>query len=174
MTLAEQLRAEIRNVPDFPKPGIQFKDITTVLKQGPLFRAVADALYELWQSERVDKVVSIESRGFVYGSVLAYRFGAGFVMARKRGKLPAETVAVEYALEYGTDAIEIHADAILPGERVLVHDDVIATGGTAAATVALVEKMGGHVVGCCFLVELADLRGRERLSGYRVTSLVSF
>ncbi|MCS7155695.1 MAG: adenine phosphoribosyltransferase [Bacteroidota bacterium] len=174
MTLAEQLRAEIRNVPDFPKPGIQFKDITTVLKQGPLFRAVADALYELWQSERVDKVVSIESRGFVYGSVLAYRFGAGFVMARKRGKLPAETVAVEYALEYGTDAIEIHADAILPGERVLVHDDVIATGGTAAATVALVEKMGGYVVGCCFLVELADLRGRERLSGYRVTSLVSF
>nr|BCX01934.1 MAG: adenine phosphoribosyltransferase [Bacteroidota bacterium] len=173
-TLAERLRREIRNVPDFPKPGIQFKDITTVLKQGPLFREVADALYAQWSAERIDKVVAIESRGFIYGAVLAYRLGAGFVMARKRGKLPAQTVSMEYALEYGTDTVEIHADAIQPGERVLVHDDVIATGGTAQATVALVEKMGATVVGCSFLVELGELRGRDRLSGYRVTSLVTF
>lgn len=168
------LRALIRDVPDFPKPGIVFKDITTLLKHPQGFRRALDLFSVLCGDEPVDKVLAIESRGFILGSAMADRLGAGFVPLRKPGKLPASTKRMSYELEYGTDCLEIHDDALALGERVLVVDDVIATGGTAQAAARLVEELGARVVACAFLVELGFLNGREKLQGHRVLSLIRY
>ena len=173
MDLAE-LRAKIRDIKDFPTEGILFKDITTLLKDGPAFRYVIDRLAERYQSERVEAVVGIESRGFIFAGALAHQLEAGFVPVRKLGKLPAKTIEVEYELEYGRDALAMHEDAIRPGERVLAVDDLLATGGTMSATLRLIEQLGGHVVGVAFLIELAFLHGREKLKTYPIHSLIVY
>jgi adenine phosphoribosyltransferase len=170
---AAPLKAAIRDVPDFPKPGIVFKDITTLLKEPALFRRTIDLLAVLCGDLPCEKVVAIESRGFILGGALAERLGAGFVPVRKKGKLPAATRRHEYDLEYGTDCVEIHEDALVPGDHVLVVDDVIATGGTAQATGRLVEALGAKVSAFVFLVELTFLKGRSRLDG-RVLSLIRY
>ena len=169
---AVDLSARIRKVPDFPKPGIVFQDITTLLKQPDGFRSVNDILLDRYKNSQIDKVVCVESRGFIVGASLALALGAGFVPIRKKGKLPAETFREEYALEYGTDTIEIHRDAIERGQRVLLHDDLLATGGTMAAAVKLVERLGGIIAGVAFLIELEFLHGRQKLSGYDVFSII--
>lgn len=163
MNSIARIERSIRNVADFPQPGVQFKDITPVLADPDLLSLVIELLAEPFQGTRVTKVVAIEARGFILGGALATRFNAGFVPVRKKGKLPFEAMEERYDLEYGSDAVEMHVDAIEPGDTVLIHDDVIATGGTAAATRALVERAGGHVVGCTFLIELGFLNGRQRL-----------
>jgi adenine phosphoribosyltransferase len=170
---AEPLKAAIRDVPDFPKPGIVFKDITTLLKDPQLFRQTVDLLAELCRDLPCDKVVAIESRGFIIGGVLAERLGAGFVPVRKKGKLPAGTRAHVYDLEYGTDCVEIHEDALRSGERALVVDDVVATGGTAQAAGELVKALGATVSAFVFLVELTFLKGRGKLQG-EVRSLIRY
>ncbi len=157
------LREFIRDVPDFPKPGILFRDITPLLEDPEAFREAVEALAAPFRSEGVDKVLGIESRGFILGAPVALELGAGFVPVRKKGKLPHETLAVRYELEYGTDEVEMHADGVRRGERVLVVDDLIATGGTAAASVRLARAAGGEVIGCSFLIELSELRGLARL-----------
>jgi len=168
------LRGFVRDVPDFPRPGIVFKDITPLLLDaGALDRAVA-GLAAFAQPLRVDLVLAAEARGFILGAALARALGAGFVPARKPGTLPSETVSVQYALEYGDDALEIHADALTPGARVLVHDDLIATGGTARAMCDLVGRLGAEIVGCAFLVELSFLGGRTRLEPHRVHALIDY
>jgi len=170
----EELKRLIREVPDFPKPGILFKDITTLLSDaGGLSRAIA-CLSEPFRDARIDKVVGIESRGFIFGAAVAERLGAGFVPARKPGKLPARTTRVEYALEYGMDALEMHQDAVEGGQRVLIVDDLLATGGTACAAAELVTGRGAEVHAFAFLIELDVLRGRERLAGNDVFSLVHY
>jgi adenine phosphoribosyltransferase len=175
MGLADDLRAKIRDIPDFPQPGVVFKDITPLLADADCFGAAVGALADLHRDgARPGKVVGIESRGFLLAAPVADRLDAGLTLVRKPGKLPWKTVREEYALEYGTDALEIHEDAIIPGERVLVVDDVLATGGTAAAALRLVERLGGHVVGCAFLVELAFLGGRGRLGARHVDALVTY
>jgi adenine phosphoribosyltransferase len=163
----------IRNVPDFPIEGIQFKDITTLLKDPIPFSASVETLLEHYGDEEIDVVVGVESRGFIWGAILAYELGVGFVPVRKPGKLPAETVRAEYTLEYGTNALEMHKDAIQPGQKALVIDDLLATGGTAKATCELVEQVGGEVVGIAFLIELTNLNGRDKLTDYDVLALVS-
>ncbi|MFH1866347.1 MAG: adenine phosphoribosyltransferase [Candidatus Eisenbacteria bacterium] len=168
------LRRLIRDVPDFPKPGIVFKDITTLTKDPEGLRTAVDAIAERYADADVDLVVGIESRGFVFGAAVAYKLGVGFVPARKPGKLPSQTVSAEYELEYGTDALEIHRDAIGAGRRVLIVDDLLATGGTAAATAKLVSELGGEIVGIAFLIDLAFLRGRDKLAGYDVFSLIEY
>ncbi|MBN1935163.1 MAG: adenine phosphoribosyltransferase [Anaerolineae bacterium] len=162
----------IRNVPDFPIAGIQFKDVTTLLKDPEAFAASIETFLNQYADQEIDVVVGIESRGFIWGGVLAYEMGAAFVPVRKPGKLPAETVKAEYTLEYGTNALEMHRDAIQPGQNVLVLDDLLATGGTAKATCELVEQLGGEVVGVAFLIELTFLNGREQLAGYDVFTLI--
>ncbi len=170
----EQLRDGIRSIPDFPKKGIVFRDITTVLQVPDLFRSVIDILTERYASRKIDKIVGIESRGFIIGGALAYRLGVGFVPVRKPKKLPFTVLREEYKLEYGTDALEIHTDSISRGERVLIVDDLIATGGTIVAACNLVEKLGGEVAGCAFLVELSFLGGRNKLKGFDVYSIVQY
>jgi len=170
----EALKAAIRDVPDFPKKGIVFKDITTLLKDRTTFRRAVDLLVALCGDLPADKVVGIESRGFILGSLVADRLGVGFVPVRKPGKLPARTRRATYALEYGTDSVEIHEDALAPGERVLVVDDVIATGGTARAAGELVEGLEARVAGYVFLVELTFLNGSQKLDGYPVRSLIRY
>jgi adenine phosphoribosyltransferase len=161
-------------VPDFPKPGILFYDITTLLKDAAAFRKLTDDLTARYQDSRIDKVVGIESRGFIFGGVLAERLKAGFVPVRKPGKLPADCFEVKYSLEYGSNTLAIHQDAIGSGERVLIVDDLLATGGTAEATISLVRQLGGEVVGLDFLVELKGLKGREKLAGYPVHSTILY
>ncbi len=168
------LRSFIRDIPDFPKPGIGFKDITPVMADAQALDAAVQQLADAARSLAVDVVIGAEARGFLLGAALARELGAGFVLARKPGKLPYETVTAEYALEYGTDALELHSDAVAHGARVLVHDDLLATGGTAKALCQLVEQLGGVVVGCHFLIELTFLTGRERLRGYDVRALIAF
>ena len=169
-----ELRDHIRDIPDFPKPGIVFKDITPLLLDpGALARAVRD-LADWSRPREVDFVVAAEARGFILGAAIARELGAGFVPARKPGKLPHQTISAEYILEYGVDALEMHADAIADGARVLLHDDLLATGGTAKALASLAEGRGAVIAGCAFLVELAFLGGRERLSGYDVHTLLSY
>lgn len=168
------LKALIREVPDFPKPGINFYDITTLLKDPAGWRAVIDALRQHYESTPVDAVVGIEARGFFFAPAIAYALGAGFVPVRKPGKLPAATARVEYALEYGTDSLEVHRDAIQPSQRVLILDDVLATGGTAAAVAKLVEDLGGTVVGLGFVIELDFLNGRRKLAGRELFSLIHY
>ncbi len=171
---AEDLRAKIREIPDFPKPGILFYDITTLLKDAAAFREAIDLMVAPYRDERVDIVVGMESRGFIFSAPMALELDAGLVPVRKLGKLPAETVSVEYALEYGSNTLEVHRDAIEEGQRVLIVDDLLATGGTVRGTIELVERLGGDVVGLAFLVELDFLKGRERLSGRRVTSVIRY
>jgi adenine phosphoribosyltransferase len=171
---AIDLRAWIRDVPDFPKPGIVFKDIMPLLADASALRETIELIASWAEPRKPGLVLGAEARGYITGGAVACRLGCGFVAARKPGKLPWRTVAAEYALEYGSDSLEVHADAIKPGERVLVHDDVLATGGTARATVELVEQLGGEVVGLPFIVELGFLNGRERLAGYDVLSLVRY
>jgi adenine phosphoribosyltransferase len=169
-----RLEDHIRDIPDFPKPGIVFKDITPLFLDPEALRATASALADYARSRDADYIVSAEARGFVLGGAVAAEIGAGFILARKPGKLPRETSSVEYQLEYGVDALEMHADAVAGGARVLVHDDLLATGGTAEALCGLVEQAGGVVAGCAFVIELAFLRGRERLKGYDVHCLVVY
>jgi len=168
------LSSYVRDIPDFPTPGIVFKDITPVLASGAALDAAVTGLAEFARPLEVDVVVGAEARGFLLGAALARELGAGFVLARKPGKLPHETVRAEYLLEYGTDALELHSDAVAEGARVLVHDDLLATGGTARALCELVEQLDGVVVGCAFLIELAFLNGRQRLSRYDVSSLLKY
>jgi adenine phosphoribosyltransferase len=173
MEVAE-LRAKIRDIRDFPTEGILFRDITTLLKDGPAWAAVIDHLSALYRKETVEVIVGVESRGFIFGGAMAHQLRAGFVPVRKRGKLPARTIEEEYALEYGRDVLAIHEDAIRPGQRVLAVDDLLATGGTMSATLKLVERLGGVIVGAAFLIELAFLKGRERLTGYPLQSLIVY
>jgi len=168
------LQDHIRDIPDFPKPGIVFKDITPLFLDATALRETVDALVEYARERDAQYVVSAEARGFVLGAAVAVEMGAGFVLARKPGKLPREVASVEYALEYGIDSLEVHADAIPVGSRVLVHDDLLATGGTASALCRLVERAGGTVAGCAFVIELAFLEGRKQLEGYDVASLVRY
>lgn len=170
----DQLKALIRDVPDFPQEGIVFKDITPLLADEIAFSTVIDLIVVHFGRGNVDKVVGIEARGFILASPVAYHFGAGFVPVRKKDKLPWETEAAEYELEYGTATLEIHRDAIAAGERVLIVDDVLATGGTARATADLVERIGGKVVGIACLIELGFLQGRSRLDGYDLFTLISY
>ncbi len=170
----DDLAKLIRSIPDFPIKGILFRDITTLLQNPQAFRQVIDTLAQKYVGQQIDKVVAIESRGFILGAPLAYRLGAGFVPIRKPGKLPAETIRVDYSLEYGTNSLEIHVDAITPGQRVLIADDLLATGGSAKAAVDLVERLGGVVVGLAFLIELEELNGIKKLEGYDVSSLIKF
>jgi len=164
----------IREVPDFPKPGILFYDITTLLKDARAFRSIQDELVRRYRDRGISKIVGIESRGFILGSPLAYHLGAGFVPVRKPGKLPADTFEVKYNLEYGSNSLSIHRDAIAMGERVLIVDDLLATGGTAAATVHLIRQLGGEIVGLVVLVELLALKGRDKLDGCPVHSMITY
>ncbi len=171
---SEDLKRYIRDIPDFPKPGILFRDITPLLAAPQAFRETVETLCRRYEGKKIDKVVAIESRGFVFASPVAYRLGAGLVPFRKPGKLPYRTISESYALEYGEATLEVHEDAVAPGERVLVLDDLLATGGTAAAAVALVKRLGGEVVEVCFVIELKVLRGREKLGGIPIFSLLSY
>jgi adenine phosphoribosyltransferase len=174
VTSIDRLSSLIRDIPDFPTPGVQFKDITPLLADGPAWRASVDALAGLHDDGPIDRVVGIEARGFVVGAAVAYRLGVGFVPLRKPRKLPHVTVSVTYALEYGEDTLEMHIDAIQPGERILIVDDVLATGGTAAAAAELISSAGGTVAGLTFLIELGFLQGRAKLGGLPVSSLIQY
>lgn len=168
------IRGAIRDIPDFPKPGIIFKDITPLLNNGALFRKTIDILAERYRGQNIDTVLGIESRGFIVGSALACTLGAGFSVVRKPGKLPYQTHSASYELEYGTDKLEIHIDGIARNARVVIADDLIATGGTAAATAALVTKLGGTVVECAFVIELSFLNGRQKLKPHGVFSILQY
>jgi adenine phosphoribosyltransferase len=170
----DYLKELIREIPDYPKPGILFYDLTTLLQNPEGFHALVDRLCEHYAGKVVDAVIGIEARGFIFAPALAYRLNAGFVPVRKPKKLPWKTASVSYQLEYGTDTLEIHQDAIKPGQRVLISDDLLATGGTAAATAALVRKLGGEVAGASFAVELAFLNGRAKLPGIDVYSMIQY
>lgn len=175
VTLAqEELKAYIRNVPDFPKKGILFRDITTLLQNPDAFRCALGILTDRYRPMGIHKIVGIESRGFIFGAALADRLGVGFVPVRKPKKLPSSTIREEYQLEYGVDALEMHTDAVRPGEKVLIIDDLIATGGTAAAACKLVERLQGTIAGLGFLIELSFLNPREKLKGYEVFSLMKY
>jgi adenine phosphoribosyltransferase len=170
----EALKARIRHVPDFPKAGILFFDVTTLLRDPEGFKLTIDAMASPFQNRGIEVVVGIESRGFILGAAVADRIGAGFIPVRKLGKLPAATVRASYDLEYGSDSLEMHRDAIEPGQRVLVVDDLLATGGTASATIDLVKQLGGKVEGVSFLIELVELNGRTRLAGEHVTAVLKY
>jgi adenine phosphoribosyltransferase len=170
----ETLRAKIREIPDFPKPGILFYDITTLLKDPDAYREAISLMLEPYRGQKIDVVVGMESRGFIFSAPMAYELGAGLVPVRKLGKLPAETLSIEYALEYGSNTLEIHRDAIEPGQKALVVDDLLATGGTVKGTIELIERLKGDIVGLAFLVELEFLNGRDRLDGRPVTSVIRY
>ena len=169
-----ELKSAIRDIPDFPKKGIIFKDITPLLKDAGLFKKAVDLIAEQFKDQKIDKVVSVESRGFIFGAAVAYKLGASFVPVRKKGKLPHLTYFSEYELEYGKDILEIHQDAIEKGERVLIVDDLLATGGTLSAVIDLVKKVGGKVAGVGFLIELTFLSGREKNKGHEIFSLIKY
>ncbi len=170
----DDLKLSIRDIPDFPKKGIIFKDITTLLQDAKSFTRMIDMIANRYIGQRIDKVVGVEARGFLIGAALAYRLGAGVVLVRKPGKLPSETFSKTYDLEYGTDTLEIHKDAIKPGEKILIADDLLATGGTVAAVVDMVSQLGGDIVECCFMTELEFLDGRKKLPEGKVYSLLQF
>lgn len=174
MTKKLALKSYIRNIPDFPKPGILFRDITTLLKDKKAFKAAISGLAKQFKGKKIATVVAVEARGFILGGAIAEKLGAGFVPVRKRGKLPWRTDSVTYELEYGTDSLEMHHDAINPGDRVLIVDDLLATGGTVRAVTELVKKFHGEIVGIAFLIELADLKGKEKLKGFPVFSLIKY
>ena len=168
------LKKFIRSIPDFPKEGILFRDIAPLLENGEAFQAALQKFHDLIKDENIDKIVAIESRGFIFGAPLARQLGVGFAMARKPGKLPGDKIAVSYDLEYGSNTIEMHSDSIMSGERVFIIDDVLATGGTANATISLIEQLGGHVSGLAFLIELTFLEGRKQLAGRAVHHLLEY
>lgn len=170
----DEIKDHIRNVPDYPEPGISFKDITPLIEDGNAMRAAVDALAKVVESVEYDRILSAEARGFVFGTALAYSVQKGLILARKPNKLPRETISASYELEYGTDSLEAHSDSIPPGTRVLVADDLLATGGTARAMCQMVEEAGGIVAGTAFLIELGYLDGREKLSPYEVISLITY
>lgn len=170
----EDLKLTIRDIPDFPKKGIIFKDITTLLQDAKSFARMIDMIANRYIGQRIEKVVGVEARGFLIGAALAYRLGAGVVLVRKPGKLPSETFSKTYDLEYGTDTLEMHKDAIKPGEKILIADDLLATGGTMAAVVDMVKQLGGDIVECCFMAELLFLNGRKKLPEGKVYSLLEF
>ena len=172
--MSSELKKYIRSIPDFPITGVLFRDITTLLKEPDGVNKTIDELVKFTEGVKIDKVVGIESRGFIFGSLLSQRLGVGFILARKPGKLPAETESQTYQLEYGEDSIEIHKDAINPGDKVLIHDDLLATGGTAEAAAKLIEKLGGEVVQLSFIIELTFLNGRDKLKGYDIKSIISY
>lgn len=167
-------KEKIRVIPDFPKPGIRFKDITTLLQDGEAFKAAINTLNDFARKHDADIIAGPESRGFLLAAPMAYALGKGFVPVRKPGKLPGETISQEYSLEYGKDSLEIHKDSVKPGQKVIIADDLLATGGTIGSTIQLFEKLGAEVVGVCFLIELSYLNGREKLKGYDVFSLVQY
>jgi adenine phosphoribosyltransferase len=169
-----ELEKWIRTIPDFPKPGIQFKDITPLLVQGPMFHEAIEQIAAPYLHKKIDYVVCVEARGFLLGAPLAYRLGAGIVPVRKPGKLPYETLQTTYELEYGTDTLEIHVDAIAPGSKVLIADDLLATGGTVSGVVKLIEQLKGNIVGIAFLIELQFLQGRKKLAGQDIFSLIKY
>ncbi len=164
----------VRSIPGFPKPGIIFRDITTLIKDKSAFKQSIDLLVKKYKNKGIDTVVGVESRGFIFGSVIAYKIGAGFVLVRKKGKLPAKTISATYELEYGTDTLEIHEDAIKPNSKVLIVDDLLATGGTVKAVTGLVKQLGGKITGIAFVIELVDLKGKEKLKDYPIYSLIKF
>lgn len=168
------LKSHIRNIKDFPKQGVMFRDITTLLKDPQAFNYTLDQLYRFVKNKGVNKVIGIESRGFIFGPVLAYKLNTGFIPVRKSGKLPAVKEAISYSLEYGEDSLEIHTDAIQPGDKVLIHDDLLATGGTMNAVCQLIEKLGGEIVQVSFIIELSFLHGRDKLEQYDVRSIVNY
>ncbi|MCJ7774621.1 MAG: adenine phosphoribosyltransferase [Desulfobacterales bacterium] len=168
------LKQTIRTVPNWPIEGVMFRDLTTLMQDPAAFRASCDILYDRYKDMNIDKIVGIDARGFVFGAVLAYKMNVGFIPVRKKGKLPHKTITEEYTLEYGSAIVEMHEDAIEKGEKVLIVDDLIATGGTIAAAVSLVEKLGGEVVECAFIVELPDLKGREKIKGCKVFAITEF
>ncbi len=170
----EELKKKIREVPDFPSPGILFYDLTTLLKDSESLRTVIDLMTHEYRDREIDQVVAIESRGFIFGPALAYNLQTGFVPVRKKGRLPAQTISASYDLEYGQDVLEMHTDAIQKGGRVLIVDDLIATGGTAAATTQLVHQLGGEIIGLAFIVELEFLKGREKLDGFEISSILKY
>jgi len=174
MTKKIELKNYIRNIPDFPKPGILFRDITTLLKNKKAFKLVIDALVAKFKNKKIDLVVAVEARGFILGGAIANRLGVGFVPVRKKGKLPGKTNSWTYDLEYGTDTLEMHHDAIKPKEKVLIVDDLLATGGTVKAVTELVNQLKGKIIGIAFLIELADLKGKDKLKGYPVYSLIKY
>ena len=171
---SNNLKSKIRSIPDFPIKNITFRDITTLMQDGEAFREACDLLFERFKDKKIDKIVGIDARGFVFAAVLAYKLGVGFIPIRKKGKLPFQTICEKYSLEYGCAEVEIHNDAIAEGERVVVVDDLIATGGTIAAAIKLIEKLGGTVIECAFVLELVDLKGREVIKNHHVFSLVEF
>ncbi len=169
------IEKSIRNIPDYPKPGVQFKDITTAMKNPQIFKEIIDMMTVHFSNKKIDYVVGIDARGFIFGAVLAYQLGCGFIPVRKPGKLPADTIAEEYALEYGTDKLEIHKDALKEGDRVIIVDDLVAIGGTAEAAAKLVERLGADIVSFAFAIELVALKGRDKLLPFAdVYSLVKF
>jgi adenine phosphoribosyltransferase len=172
--MPENLKKYIRDIPDFPQPGILFRDIAPLLENGEAFQSALEHFHQILKEEKIDKIVGIESRGFIFGSPLASRLGVGFAMARKQGKLPGDKISICYDLEYGTNTIEMHSDSIAKGERIMIIDDVLATGGTAGATISLVEQLGGEVVGLAFLIELKLLEGRKSLPGRTVYNLLEY
>jgi len=168
------LKKSVRSIPDWPIEGVIFRDLTTLMQDPGAFSGSCDILYDRYRNRNIDKIVGIDARGFVFGAVLAYKMGVGFIPVRKKGKLPGETIEESYSLEYGTDTLEIHRDAILEGERVVIVDDLIATGGTVGATVQLVNKLGAEIIECAFLIELPDLKGREKINGVDVFAIMEF
>jgi len=164
----------VRTVPDWPIKGVMFRDITTVLQDPDAFRHVVDRFYDRYKGSGLTKVVAIDARGFLFGSVLAYKLGVGLIPVRKKGKLPYQTIRAEYSLEYGSDVVEMHEDAIVAGDHVLIVDDLIATGGTISAAIKLVEQLGGRVAECAFLIELPELRGRDKIKGYPIYTMLEF
>ena len=170
----ENLKKYIRNIPDFPKKGRLFRDITTLLKEGAGFKEVIDVFYDKYKDKKIEQIVAAEARGFIIGGALAYRLNCGFVPVRKKGKLPAETISATYELEYGTDTLYMHKDAIKPNENALILDDLLATGGTAKAMCDLVKKSGGDIAGIAFMIELTDLKGRDKIKEYDYFSLIKY
>ena len=172
--MSEALKKHIRNIPDFPKQGILFRDITTLLKNKTAFKKAINGLAQTANGKKIDYVVAVESRGFIFGAALAYKLGAGFIPVRKKGKLPAETISATYALEYGTDSLEMHKDALKANSKILIVDDLLATGGTVAAVCQMTEQVKAKIAGIVFLIELCDLKGRDKLKGYPVYSLIQY
>lgn len=168
------LKKSVRSIPDWPIDGVIFRDLTTLMLDSQAFAASCDILFDRYESQNIDKIVGIDARGFVFGAVLAYKIGVGFIPVRKKGKLPGDTIEESYSLEYGSDTLEIHKDAIDEGERVVIVDDLIATGGTIGATVELVKKLGANIIECAFLIELPDLKGREKIKDCEVFAIMEF
>ena len=168
------LKSKIRTVPHWPIEGVMFRDITTLLQDGEAFKQACDELYGRYKDTKIDVVVGLEARGFIFGSVLAYKLGVGFVPIRKPGKLPSKTISAEFEKEYGKDKMEIHEDAIKKGDKVLIVDDLIATGGTISAAAQLVEKLGGEIVECAFVIDLPDLKGKNKIKGYKIFTMMEF